>query len=470
MKTTNGKHFKLVYSDWQIINGEVKPFGNGIPPVIIDFIKKIHQNNLLGIDYNQMLQHEQKRKAIKFDHSEIINYFIRHYSNQIVSSKDVQDDEFTYIYPLEIKDTLEALSNENTFRLEGKEYSWFLKDILPVELLPHFKTGKVKILINVVHDPNYDHINMRAFEVQMNEMGIDGSNIIFVLGSKFDEYYHFYPDSKIKIYSGHLFLQQGTITMRQFPEIGQLGYMSEFVEEKDLSDTIIRPYKFLCFNRTMHKPHRAGMAYLAIKYDLLSEGKFSFIQRLSKNTLRNYISMVVEPVEEYVSTLESIIPYELDTQHLPELKKSGFGVSNNKKELYLDTYIHIVTETFFGNNVFLSEKIFRPISNFQPFIVFGDYGSLAELRNLGFKTFEPFIDESYDLEIDPKERFRKIETEIAKLKNKSIKEIHEWYYDIKDILVHNRNHLYHYYEGYECFEPVFGQIKSDYESTNRNFI
>jgi len=469
MKTINGKHFKLVYSDWYTVGTQIKPFGNGIPPIIIEFIKKIRQNNP-GIDYNEMLQHEQKSKAIKFDHSEIINYFFRHYSNQIVSSKDVLDDDFIYIYPLEIKDRLEALSEENTFRLEGKEYSWFLKTILPPELLPHFKTGKVKILVNIVHDPNYDHVSMRAFEEQMQEMGIDSSNIIFVSGSKFDEYYQFYPDSKMKIYNGHLYLQQGTINMRQVPVVGQLGYVSEFVEENNLSYDIIRPYKFLCFNRTMHKPHRAGLGYLAIKYDLLSEGKFSFIQKLNKNTLRHYISKVTTPNEEYVSVLESIIPYELDTQHLPELKKSGFDVTNNKKELYLDTYIHIVTETFFGNNVFLSEKIFRPISNFQPFIVFGDYGSLAELKNLGFKTFEPFIDESYDLEIDPKERFRKIEIEIAKLKNKSIKEIHEWYYDIKDILVHNRNHLYYYYEGYECFEPIFGQIKSDYESENRNFI
>ena len=88
------------------------------------------------------------------------------------------------------------------------------------------------------------------------------------------------------------------------------------------------------------------------------------------------------------------------------------------KDWYSDTYINLVTETFFGKNVFLSEKIFKPLSNLQAFIVLGDYGTIAELKRLGFKTFEPFIDESYDLEIDSKIRIKKIEKEIEKLKNK----------------------------------------------------
>ena len=41
-------------------------------------------------------------------------------------------------------------------------------------------------------------------------------------------------------------------------------------------------------------------------------------------------------------------------------------------------------------------------------LVLGDYKTLAELKRLGFKSFEPFIDESYDLEIDPKVRISKI--------------------------------------------------------------
>lgn len=456
--------FKLVYSDWYIAHGERRPFGNGIHSSIKDFIRYVYKNNL-NIDYYNKLQYEHnQQKAIKFDHSELYNFFGRNYKKNIISINQIENDDCIYIYPLEVKDTLSALSKENKFILNDEKYFWVLKDILPKELIPHFQSGKVKILVSIIHDPNYDHINMRDFELEMNTLGIDGSNIIFLSGSKFDEYFHIHPKSKIKIYSGHLFLQQVPIMMREFPNIGSLGYMCEFVTESDLNENIKRPYKFLCCNRTMDKPHRTGIVYLSIKYDLLSEGKFSFIQKLSKELLKNSLSKVIEnPNNDYLEKIESILPYELDTQFLKDGEKQSFGVTNNKKDWYSETYINIVTETFFGTNVFLSEKIFKPISNLQPFIVLGDYGTLKELKLLGFKTFDGFIDEAYDEEKDPKIRFEKIETEIKKLKEKSIEEIHNWYYSIKDILIYNREHLYNYYNGYECFEPIFEQIKLDYE-------
>jgi ATP-dependent exoDNAse (exonuclease V) beta subunit len=109
----------------------------------------------------------------------------------------------------------------------------------------------------------------------------------------------------------------------------------------------------------------------------------------------------------------------------------------------------------------LSEKIFKPIANLQPFLVLGDYLTLSELKKLGFKTFEPFIDESYDTERDSYKRMELLEKEIIKLKNMSIDEIHNWYYSIVDILIFNKKHLYSF-ENYECFESIFEQIKIDY--------
>lgn len=457
-----GEKFKLVYTDWYIHHGQKKPFGNGIHPVIREFIQDIHKNNI-NIDYYKILQYEQEHKAIKFDHSELINYFARNFSNNIVSINQIQNDDFIYIYPLEVKETLNALINENKFELNGDKYSWFLKDILSEQLLNYLKIGKVKILINIIHDPVYDDHKMRMFEIQMNKLGVDGSNIIFLCGSKFDEYYNMHPESKIKIYNGHLFIRGYVDMMKEFPRIGNLGYICEMVDEKDLDINKIRPYKFLCNNRTMTKPHRASMAYFSIKYDLLKDGKFSFIQKVDKQQLTSQISQVINnPNSEFIEKIVQILPYELDTQFLSENQKSNFGVTNNKKEWYSETYFNFVTETFFGKNVFLSEKIFKPISNLQPFIVLGDYGTLAELKRLGFKTFEPFIDESYDLEIDPKIRMAKIEKEIEKLQNKSIEEIHNWYYSIKDILIYNQQHLYTF-EKYECFEEIFEKIKLDYE-------
>lgn len=465
MEITSGSQFKLVYTDWYIEHGQRKPFGNGIHPLIREYIQNIIKNNL-KIDYYHILQYQTEHKAIKFDHSELINYFARNFPNNIISSNQILDDDSIYIYPLEIRATLGALNDENIFLLEGQEYKWYFKNIIPLDIIEYLKTGKVKILINIIHDPLYDSNNIRQFELQLNKFGIYGDNIIFLGGSNFKEYYEIYPDSRVNIYNGHLFIKGYVDVMKEFPCKGDLGYMCELVEEKDLDKNKIRPYKFLCNNKTMTKVQRACAAYFAIKYDLLNEGKFSFIQEISKEQLIAIINKGIRnPNIEYIDKLISVLPIELDTNHLEKNQKGHFGAKNNQKDWYSETYVNLVTETFFGHNVFLSEKIFKPISNLQPFIVLGDYRMLAELRKLGFKTFAPFIDESYDDEMDEYKRMQKIEIEIEKLKNKTIEEIHDWYYSIVDILLYNQKHLYTF-ENYECFESIFDEIKKTYTTQN----
>jgi hypothetical protein len=79
--------------------------------------------------------------------------------------------------------------------------------------------------------------------------------------------------------------------------------------------------------------------------------------------------------------------------------------------------------------------------NLQPFIHIGNHHSLEKLHQMGFRTFHPFINEDYDLEDDPRKRMSMIEKEIAIFNNKSITEIHDWYYSITDILIHNQKHF-----------------------------
>jgi hypothetical protein len=465
MSAIHGSNFKLIYTDWYIAHGQLKPFGNGIHPVIREFIQDIVKRNL-NIDWYDILQYKYEEKAFKFDHSELINYFERNFPKNIISLNQIKDDDFIYIYPLEVKATLAALNDENGFILNDVEYKWYLKDIIPNELFDYIKSGKVKILINIIHDPLYDDYKIRLFEEQMKELGVGGSNIIFLGGSDFKEYYEKHPTSKVKIYNGHLFIKGYVDEINTFPVIGNLGYLCELFEEKDLDSTKIRKHKFLSPNRTMSKPQRTMLGYFALKYDFLKEGLFTFIQKLDKNRLKSIVNNVYddtdENIEKYISELEIILPYEDDTTELPSDKKQAFGVRNNKKEWYANSYFHLVTETFFGPNVFLSEKIFKPISNLQPFLVLGDYLTLAELRKLGFKTFEPFINESYDNEINPKKRMLLLEKELLKLKNMSIEELHNWYYSITDILLYNQKHLYTFGD-YECFDEIFQKIKTDYE-------
>jgi hypothetical protein len=77
----------------------------------------------------------------------------------------------------------------------------------------------------------------------------------------------------------------------------------------------------------------------------------------------------------------------------------------------------------------------------QPFIVFGNPGTLQELQNIGFKTFNEFWDESYDSELDFSKRLSKIITILKDLAKKSDEELLEITKKMLPILQHNYEHI-----------------------------
>lgn len=131
----------------------------------------------------------------------------------------------------------------------------------------------------------------------------------------------------------------------------------------------------------------------------------------------------------------------LDVQDLRII--SGFGFEN--KDIYLNSYLSIVTESvFFQEDAdfpsgYLSEKVFKPIGHCQPFILAGPAKSLEYLQNrFGYKTFHPYIDESYDMEYDDFKRLELIKIEIDKFANKSKEEKDEFLNNVKNICLHNQ--------------------------------
>ena len=63
------------------------------------------------------------------------------------------------------------------------------------------------------------------------------------------------------------------------------------------------------------------------------------------------------------------------------------------------------------------------------------------MKDMGYKTFEPFIDESYDDIEDDVVRMEKIQSEIKRICNMNKNKLHDSYYKMKDILIYNRNNF-----------------------------
>lgn len=105
---------------------------------------------------------------------------------------------------------------------------------------------------------------------------------------------------------------------------------------------------------------------------------------------------------------------------------------------YNESVFNIVSETS-ESEIFLTEKIFKPILAKQPFIVHGAPRYLKTLKEMGFKTFDSFIDESYDEVEQLLSRTDKIASLCLSLQN--INHL-EFYYKTKEVREHNLKTLF----------------------------
>lgn len=87
-----------------------------------------------------------------------------------------------------------------------------------------------------------------------------------------------------------------------------------------------------------------------------------------------------------------------------------FGMDQQMYEKpYNDTACSIVSETNDNDyEIFMTEKIWKPIIAQQFFVVHGNYLYLQKLREIGFRTFNNYFRERYDLARDPTMRIDRI--------------------------------------------------------------
>ena len=89
-------------------------------------------------------------------------------------------------------------------------------------------------------------------------------------------------------------------------------------------------------------------------------------------------------------------------------------------DAYVKAYINIVTETSVEDNLFVSEKTWKPIASGQFFIIAGPKGIVSYLRKLGVDVYDDIIDHSYDDIIDWRERLDDMLMSVDKLVKQDI--------------------------------------------------
>ena len=133
------------------------------------------------------------------------------------------------------------------------------------------------------------------------------------------------------------------------------------------------------------------------------------------------------------------LPLTVDKKHFDTLDSFHHWDAS----LYKNTMFSYVYETwcYSTNMVFYSEKIYKCILNFHPFIAWANPDTMRYMIKNGYKTFSPYINESYDREKIPEERSILLMKEMMRLCELPINKLLDWYGKQADILTHNYNHF-----------------------------
>lgn len=410
-----------------------KPYPNLFDKAIISYYNQ-HSDEY---DYDT----NNQKFVLSTCHSELYGNIIKPTKNYIIAQDGVPSTTEKYFYPIEIFGNHRRLLDDSIHINQfGTKYSTSFKTGVSQKVIDLAKANRIKFIINYSHEPFSDIWFMQEFEKMIVEMGLKmnmfyffvGTSNLYELLSELKNYNFYFEDSIIT--STAIKIQN----LKSQPNF-TLGYKTEWIDESEID--LNRNKYFVCLNRNSQKPFRYTFGCFLESKNMWDKIYASFLKKSESRALyltgdETFDLSIKNSEESFMSKL----PIEVDTQHSED--KESFEVAKAfKKEIYLDSYIYIVTETNFENDIFLTEKICNPIAVLQPFIIFGACGYLKYLQSLGFKTFDGFIDESYDDIKNNEKRYLKVCSEIERISNLPIEQLHIWYNSISDIMVYNRNHL-----------------------------
>ena len=208
--------------------------------------------------------------------------------------------------------------------------------------------------------------------------------------------------------------------------------------------------KFLNLNRRW-RPHRCSLIALLSARNLLDKGFVSFAPSDDDQNWDNMFDLILDINKECCEVVRDIEFFKNNKHPLPPLyvdkdnlvEDTVTNIIDNTNHFYENSLFSLVTETnFYRREGFesiltITEKTFKPIISLHPFLLVSIPGSLRALKELGYKTFHPWINETYDLEQDDALRLKKIVDEVERLSNLNDSEVIEFIKNVKSIVMHN---------------------------------
>jgi len=236
-----------------------------------------------------------------------------------------------------------------------------------------------------------------------------------------------------------------------YPSLLLKGYVDTAnINNKDYVPDLIPKKKektFLCYNgagRVWRTDFVAGIVLLGLRdHCLLSYNDFEQAGVVCKSRKDELIKIAknLEPVylDYHTDTYNKINQSHIDATYMSVVTETQYcGL-----ETQLNSDHTVLAPSTTGP--FPTEKTFRTILSGHPFILVSAPFSLAALKERGFKSFSPHINESYDAIEDDEQRMYAIWNEMTRLSTLSDEEWISIQHSLTDTLIHNRQVLIEFY-------------------------
>lgn len=192
---------------------------------------------------------------------------------------------------------------------------------------------------------------------------------------------------------------------------------------------------FLVYNRSWSgsREYRLKFCELLVSHGLVPscDIKFNAVDSDTHYTSHRFVNSALQIHRD---DLHELLP--------PNTMQSSASADFTAKD-YTQTRMEVVLETVFDSDrIHLTEKILRPISVGRPFIVAAAAGSLEFLRRYGFQTFAPWINESYDLISNSRDRLHAIVNEMQRISRMPLTQKQQMFTEICRVCDHNRRYFF----------------------------
>lgn len=223
------------------------------------------------------------------------------------------------------------------------------------------------------------------------------------------------------------------------------GYVSTEIylqnKIKKVSSTFKDKY-FSSLSR-INRPHRTLGTFLLCQESISNKALISH-DVISKENVKYLLQDYNQKdVDHWISKL----PLVVDRKDF----NINWALDSDYSHIHDQTLFQIVNETEANNKfdsaLFYSEKTFRPISELQPFIIYGQQHANKSLKSIGYKTYEDWFDYSWDSESNDIFRYKQMLDSVkdlcSRLDSMNREQQLEWRFKNSAVLVENYNTLFH---------------------------